>query len=297
MDIDTRFATRLDTVDDVPEPFRTVLKDFPSRESIRLLVYAPGLSTIDEKSSAITSEVIPAEVTPATVLAVTTQGWLVASLEPDGDVGVEKCDFSDTLFFELTSILLSGQLRICFASAGTGKSAIVQFNTVVEGLYREAIELMLDSIDQRPAPAAETDRDAALISETWPIKFSTEAQRYQPKGQRLLAATHWLAIMDAFQRELFPAGALLVAERALVLISQLQSGDPRKFGGIITYFPLARVSDFHLSRQDRFGVLALQVHAMHGGQKLEIMFPSNDESAVSEAIKHASIAKRQTKNS
>ena len=39
---DTRFATKLDSIDDVPEPMRGVLVEkVPSPESIRLLVHAP----------------------------------------------------------------------------------------------------------------------------------------------------------------------------------------------------------------------------------------------------------------
>jgi hypothetical protein len=206
---------------------------------------------------------------------------------------VEKCNFSDTLFLELTSILLLGQLKIYFAAVGTTYSAIMRFDTVEEELYREAICLMLIGIDQKRAPLVENDRDVALISEAWPITMRVEAQRYPPKGQRLLAATQWAAIIGGFERELSPAGALLVTERELVLISEektsprLHGGDLHQFGGIITYFPLVRLADFHVSHHERFGVLALQVHATHGGETLEIVFPTDHENAVSEAMEQA----------
>lgn len=277
MDIDTRFPTKLDSISDAPHPLRTALVDnFPLNESVRLLVHAPA-STGDEK-------------TPATVLAVTNNGWLVASETEDGGVSVEKSNFSDTLFFELTSILLLGQLKIYFAAVGTAYSSIIRFDTVGEELYREAIDLMLNGIDQTPAPAADNDRDAALISEDWPIQFRNEAQRYWPKGQRLLAATQWPAVIGGFQRELSPAGALLVTKRELVLISEEKAsprkhaGDLHKFGGIITYFPLGRLEDLHVSHHEPFSVLALQVHATHGGEKLEITFPSDHEKTVSKAM-------------
>jgi hypothetical protein len=125
---------------------------------------------------------------------------------------------------------------------------------------------------------------------TWPVKFRNEAERYWPKGRRLLAATQWSAIVDGFRRELCPAGALLVTERELVLIreekrsARRHRGDFQEFGGIITYFPLVRLLDFHVSYHGRFGVLALRVHAVHGGEKLEIVFPVDHESAVSKAL-------------
>jgi hypothetical protein len=63
----------------------------------------------------------------------------------------------------------------------------------------------------------------------------------------------------------------------------------------ITYFPLARLADFHVGRQDRFGVLALYVDASHGGERLEILFPSDHERAVSEAMEQMrSLKTRET---
>lgn len=154
----------------------------------------------------------------------------------------------------------------------------------------DASRLSHGSVDRTPAPAADDDRDSASISETWPIHFRNEAQRYRPKGQRLLAATQWPAVIGGFQRELSPAGALLVTKRELVLISEEKTsprqhvGDLHRFGGIITYFPLAQLSDFQLSYHERFEILALQVHATRGGEKLEIIFPYDREKAVSEAM-------------
>jgi len=108
--------------------------------------------------------------------------------------------------------------------------------------------------------------------------------------QRLLTAIQWPAIFGGFQRELAPAGALLASVRELVLISEEPrsprqlTGDLHEFGGIITFFPRARLADFHVSHHERFGVLALQVHAAHGGEKLEIVFPSGDERSLSKAM-------------
>jgi hypothetical protein len=281
MNIDARFPTKLDAIQDTPEPLRkALLENFPARESVRFLVHAPLFSTSDERSS-------------ATVLAVTSDGWLVASEPEDGGVSVQKSKFSDTLLLELTSILLWGQLKIHFVTAGKADIAILRFDTVGEELYRDAIDLMLDGIDQTLAPSVEVDSDrgSTLISESWPIHFRNEAQRYQPKGQRLLAATQWPAVIDGFRRELSPACALLVTEREFVLIADQKlsprqhAGDLHHFGGIITYIPIAQLRDFQLSQHERFDVLAFQVHAKHGEEKLEIIFPADHERAVSEIMK------------
>jgi len=284
MEIDTRFPTKLGAISDAPEPLRSALVEIlPAKEPMRLLVHAPAFSSVDEKS-------------PATLLAVTSNGWFVAAEIENGGSTAEKSNFSDTLFLELTSALLFGQLKIYFAAVGTSYSATIKFDTVGEELYREAIDLLLAGIDPTLATAAEKDRNEALLFVTWPLKLRDEAKRYSPKGQRLLSALQWPAISDAFRRELAPAGALLITERELVLISEEKSsprklaGDLHEFGGIITFFPRVRLADFHVSHHERFAVLALQVHSAHGGEKLEFIFPSAEEKAVSKALERVLVA-------
>jgi hypothetical protein len=105
----------------------------PSEEPVRLLVYAPALA-MEERS-------------PATMLAVTDKSWLVASEIEGGGASIENSDFGDTLFIELASILLFGQLKIHFARVGTSYSATTIFEAVGEDLYREAVDIMLCGID------------------------------------------------------------------------------------------------------------------------------------------------------
>jgi hypothetical protein len=284
MEIDTRFPTKLNTVYDAPESFRSALvESLPPSEPIHLLVHAPAFTAGDEKS-------------PATVLAVANNGWLVVSETEDGSATVQKSDFRDTLFLELTSILLFGQLRIAFAAVDTSRSVAIKFDTAEDELYREAIDLMLAGIDPALTGVADKDRTQARAFRDWPMKVRNEAQRYCPKGQRLLAAVEWRAIFGSSQEQLAPAGALLITERELVVISDEQNSaaerppetpaeEPKEtIGGIITFVPRVRLVDFQVSHQESFDVLALQLHAAHGGEKLEIIFPSDDEQAVSRAM-------------
>jgi hypothetical protein len=286
MEIDTRFPTKLDTVSDAPEPLRSALvESLPSGEPVRLLVHAPAFSTEDEKL-------------PATVLAVTNTGWVVASETERGGASIDKSDFNDTLFFELKSILLSGQLKISFAAANTSRSVTIKFETVEDEFYRAAIELMLVGIDPALAGVGEKDRNEASMLEGWPMKVRNEAQRYWPSGQRFLAAINWPAIFDASQGQLAPHGALLITERELVVISEEKDSliehspkapsavEPKEdFGGIITLVPRLRLADFNVSHQEGFDVLALQIQTAHGGEKLEIIIPSDNEKAVTAAMK------------
>jgi hypothetical protein len=300
MKIDTRFPTKLDTVSDAPEPLRSELvKSLPAKDPVRLIVHAPAFPTGDEKS-------------PATLLAVTNNGRLVASETEDGGAALVTSDFSNTLFFELTSILLLGQLIIYFSEAGKAHSVTINFERVEDEFYHEAIDLMLAGIDPARPAVAEKDRNETSMFEAWPMRFQNEAQRYWPRGQRLLAAIQW----PANQQQLAPAGALLMTERELVLISEGKKssaelspagssaeepnetssapvppqavnptdtvsgpGNVYEFAEIITFVPRVRLADFQVSHQDS-GVLTLQLQASDGGEKLEITFPSDHENAV-----------------
>src|SRR6202162_2348884 len=170
MKTDTRFPTKLHTVSDAPEPLRSELvKSLHSNEPVRLLVHAPAFATGDQKS-------------PATVLTVTNNGWLVALETEDGGAALVRSDFSNTLFFELTSILLLGQLIIAFSEAGNAHSVTINFERVEDEYYHEAIDLMLAGIDPARTAVAGKDPNETSMFETWPMKFRNEAQRYWPRA-------------------------------------------------------------------------------------------------------------------
>jgi hypothetical protein len=282
MEIDTRFPTKLPSVSEAPEPFRSALgESFPSGEPARLLLYNPAFQTEDEKL-------------PANVLAVTNTGWLLASTTEEGGVALEKSNFSDTLFLELEPVLLECELRIFFAVEDTPRSVVIRFDTVGEDLYREAIDLILAGIDPKLVGSAEPDhQDEAPVLEDWPLKIRNEARRFWPGGQRLVDAIHWPPVFDESRRQLAPAGALLITQRELVVVSdeKKSSEEPlsadeleESFAGIITFIPRVRLAGFQVSRQEQISVLALQVKAAHGGETLEHAFPSADETAVAKAM-------------
>jgi hypothetical protein len=283
MEIDSRFPTRLNTVSDAPQLFHAALaENLSTDESIRFLVYAPAFATETDK-------------TPATVLVVTGKGWLVALQNEEGGVAVQKSDFSETLLLELKSILLLGQLRISFAAADTSYSVAVKFDAVGDEFYIEAADLILGGID--PALAGTGDKDRHAVFESWPMKVRNEAQRYLPKEQRLLAAVHWPSLFDGQQQQLAPAGALLITEREVVVLSggEKPSREPvaetfleeqleETIGEVVTFVPRVRLKDFQVIHQDGIDTLSLQIRAAHGSEKLEIRFSPENGKAISEAM-------------
>jgi hypothetical protein len=296
MEIDPRFPTKLSTISDAPEPLRSALAaSLPSGESTGLLVHAPAFATGDEK-------------TPATVLTVTNNSWLVAS-ETEGDgATVEKAKFSDTLYLELKSVLLLGQLRICFAAVDKSNSVTIRFETVEDHFYREAIDLILAGIDPALTGTVEEGRNEASMFEGWPMKIRNEAQRYWPRGQQFLAAIQWRAVSGGPQGQPAPAGALLATQRELVVIleekefltersPETPSADESKaiFGGIITFIPRVRLKDFQVGHRENFGVLTLQVGGAHREEKVEVIFPTEIEKAVSNAMEQMALSRGSAK--
>ena len=117
METNTDYPRKLESISEVPEQFSEAVRSHLSAiDAVRLLLYAPSASVGDEE-------------VPATVLVVTDDGWLVASENEDSGSSVEQCKFNDTLFLELTSIVLWGQLKIDFASTGTSYAAVMRFRT------------------------------------------------------------------------------------------------------------------------------------------------------------------------
>jgi len=281
MNIDTRFASKAENVDETPEPFRRHLrKHLKPNEQASFLVYAPAYTSVEKF--------------PATVLAVTDQRWLIFEGEEDESVSVSEAAFDDTLLVELTEILLFGRLKIDFASGGEAQSSAVQFNTSMDKLYREAVQLVLNGIE-RPLPLThDADSGQTTLSlPEWPLKFRNYILESVSQGRRVLFATHWPAVSAGFRRELAPAAAFVITESEIILVADPPAGhlfEPRednKYGRIVTYFPLVRLAQHRISRHEQFSLLELEAHASHGGEKLQIMFPSSHESEVSELIDRA----------
>jgi hypothetical protein len=280
MRADDRFATRADTVEATPEPFRgALLQRLSARDSIRLLAFNPSYTSQGVRS-------------PATLLTLTDRRWLLVADDEEGATDVVECDFDDTLLVELTEILLYGQLKIDFVAGGTVGACIIEFNTVTDKLYREAAHHILRGIEGGTAAAPSEEPAAVAVIETWPIMFRSAVQSTLPEGSDPVAAVQWEAVYGGFRRELSPAAALLATDRELLLISEERAWvrGPRqaKYGHIATYFPLVRLASFGLRRHERFSILDLEMHASHGGETLHILFPPEREQDVAQVVECAS---------
>jgi hypothetical protein len=279
MDTEDRFATRANRVEETPEPFRGVLRDRLSpRDKVLLLAFSPASTSQGVRS-------------PATLLALTDRFWLVVSDDIDGGADVAGCPYDDTLLVELTEILLYGQLKIDHVARGMPRACAIEFNTVTEDLYREAVRLILRGIEGGSSSADPDEPGAGPSLEGWPIKFRSAATETLPEDRRLTAAARWPAVYGGFRRELAPAAALVATDRELVLISEerawVRGPQLAKYGHIATYVPLVRLARADFRRHDRFGILGLEMHASHGGETLEVLFPLDQAEEIARVVECA----------
>jgi hypothetical protein len=279
METDDRFATRANRVEETPEPFRgTLLGHLSPQESIRLLAFSLAYTSLGVRS-------------PATLLTLTDRRWLLVSDDEDGRTAVAESGFDDTLLIELTEILLYGRLKIDFVSGGKAQACAIEFNIVSDKHYREAVRLILRGVEGESATAACGEARSVPSLEAWPIQFRNAVLESLPEGRLPLAAVQWPAVYGGFRRELAPAAAILTTDRELVLISEERAwaGGPGqvKYGTIATYLPLARLARYRFRPHERFSILDLEIHASHGGETLQILFPPDLEEAVADVMECA----------
>jgi hypothetical protein len=270
-----RFAGRFTSVEETPEPFRHVLLEriWP-HESVRLLVHSPP-------------DLILGARRPGTLLTVTDRRWLIVYENADESATVAESSFADTLLVELTTILLYGRLKLDYVAEGAGRCAAVEFNTVWDEYYREATYLVLKSIDDAPRGPASDRQQVLNLLEDWPLKFLNAALRCLPPGHCLREAVHWPAVYGKWHRELVTAAALLLTNRAVLLISEEKAKwwqrfrEGAKYGQITTYIPLVRLAHFGLCEREGFGLLGIEIGTSLGKEELHVPVPLTQVSAIS----------------
>jgi hypothetical protein len=265
-----RFSSTLKTLDEVPEPFKRIaLQSLSPQHNIQLLVWGPASKTIRSES-------------PATLLSVTDRGWLVVAGVQNANIAIACCDFANTLLIELTSILLYGRLKIVYVNENRNESISIEFNTVMQKPYQEAVQLLLEGINGVSSEFLVVDNQSKSMLNVLPFKFQNAVFEYKPRSQKILSVLHWSAIFSEsrwIQHELNPQAVLVLTERELIFISEekawswFQSRRANKYGQIVTYCHLSRLEGFELGKHRQMGSLDLEIRSLQSSEKLRINFP------------------------
>jgi hypothetical protein len=276
-----QFPSSAESIFELSSPFRDVLIERVSgRENVKHLIYSPAFGTAKFK-------------TLASVLCITDRRWLIVTCEDDGSTAVAECTYDSTLLVELTLILLYGQLKIDFVEDHKVTAGMLHFNAVMQHIYSEAIQYILDAIDGKENVAMTAGGVQRAVFADWPLKFRNFSIIYMPKKSELSDGACWTEIRGGFGRELAPAAALLVTDRHIVVVAEEKNASwfqfrrHAKYGAIITYFPLNRLAGFRIERRPRFCILELEGYEGHGGERLEIIFPPDRQEAVERVMAKA----------
>lgn len=281
-----RFPSKLKSPIEAPDPLRgALLQAFKPDDSVQLMIFGPASKTPGRRSA-------------ATVLAILDSEWIFASAGAETDMPVvTRCRFSDTLMATFTTILLCGRLEIDFAAEGGAQHVLMEFNTVMDHLYRQALQLLLDGVDgTSPTPAVDDQHSRDLLKPLM-LRLQNAVGQAVPRGQSVQALVHWPAVFNdrrgLFRRELSPAAALVLTNREIILVSDEKAGtwfQPDKidkYGSIATYIPLSRLRCFGTSVHDRLDTLDLDVGVEHGYAKVKVEFPRGLESELLAFVEQA----------
>lgn len=285
-----RFASKLNSVDEAPEPLCGAMQAaLNSGDAARLLIFGPAFTSLGQTSV-------------ATLLAVLDQEWIVVSGTEASQLQVHRARFADTLLAELTLVLLKGRLKFIYAAGGGTRPALMEFNTVTELLYTEAMRLVLDGVEGVANAGAVADDHLNTLLDGAPMKFGSAARRFRPPAQPVLALRHWPAVMEKrrvwLQRELAPAAMMMLTECELIFIAEEKTrsgariGRAGKYGYIVTYCPLSRLQSWQIEASETVAVLGLSVHSPQGGETVRLEFPREEEHHVAAMLESRSAAHR-----
>jgi hypothetical protein len=282
----SRFSSQIKSPDLVPEPFRgALLAALNPGVCVRLLIQTPPADSPTLRHGPM-------------LLAITDRGWICLEQTPASTITVSMSDFAATVRAELGGVLLAGTFRISFADGPQVRSVALEFNTVMERLYWQALQLLLHGIAGHPPAAAVRREDDLSVIKPLPLKFFYSVWNHTPPDEHVRAIAHWPAAVATyhrwFQRELAPEAMFALGERELIFIAEekarlsLRIGRENKYGDIATYLPFSRLREFRFpASAGPLGRLELTVGAGGASETLVVEFPAGHRQPIQEIIERA----------
>lgn len=275
------FATRAESIKDVPELFKTALiPHLDQSGGIRSIIVGPSFKTLGER-------------TPATLLVITSSHWLLLSDDESGNIFVAKASYGQTLLLELTHVLLYGELKIHFAQDGELKIATSHFNTVMMELYREAIDLILEGMNGIKMGTANKHPAEPMVNSNWPRHFWFAVPNNLPGERGIQHTVYWPAVYGGFHREIAPAAVMAVTNLEIVLISEekawARSLQNQKMGTVATYVPFSRLKSVRVEVEERVAMIDLELEIGQGTEMLKFAFPPDHKTDVEKAVAVANL--------
>ena len=257
--MESAFSKRLNGLEAARVPFRqALLERLGEAGEADLLIFTP------ENQNAKMN-------TPASVLAIWSNGWLLIVETPAGGTTTVEADFAHTLSLELTGILLYGQLSITYAQDAALKHAVIVFNTVKIDIYSEATERILRGTRGLSGSAGRHTREDGPGVEKLPFKFRSALYDSTPPGEHVQALLSWPMVVSQAhhfeeQHELANAGILVLTEHTLLIIrEELSKGyfwikNRPHYGKITAFIPLLRLRGHSLRYVEDSSLMQISLH-------------------------------------
>ncbi len=279
-------------MEEAPEPLRSAMSAaLEGGQRLQLMIFGPAAKTLGQCS-------------PATLLAVLDDEWVLVSGAEEMPPRLARAAFVDTMLVELTVILLYGRLKLDYATDGVTQSAMIEFNAVMERVYREAARQVLDGMSGVRGTIPIEDRSLNALLQGTPLRFWNAVHEFRPLSQRVLAARPWPAVRGRarrwFERELAPQAMLVLTERELILISDektwswLRVGRSDKYGDVVTYCPLSRLESYRVRANDRLAQLELEIRAAGGGETIRVEFPPAQQQSIGDLMEQVMAQRCET---
>lgn len=290
-----RFSFALKDRDDIREPFHTALEKLPS-DKTEFCVFTPSLATTEGETS-------------PSLLVVGSQKWHLFNEYIPGETSHVSSDYSDILLVEMTVVLLLGRLKVDYAARGEVRTAVIEFNTVMEPFYHEAAQQLLDHMKGTAGgPPVKRDTDLEFMHSV-PLKFRNSILRFMPPSEHVHSLIYWPAILvqrsGLIESELSPETALVLSDREILVVNEeklipeeraghrFRIGLVNKHGSIAVHGLLSRLAEF------RFGGVADSVTLdliFRAGPAIEIItltLPRELKGAVLDLLRAALRRKRE----
>lgn len=273
----TGFPERLTNLEAARDPFRQALHEaLGAADDGDLLIYTPA----DENAQANT---------PAGVLAVTSTGWLWIEETVSGGTATTAVDFAQTLWVELTGLLLYGSLTIAYAEGANLHRRTIVFSTTRIGYYGEAAERIVRGTRGLSGDTGRHTRQSAPGIEKLSFKFRSALYDVTPPGESVQVLINWPMVAGSAgfwsKCELANAGFMVLTEHTLLVVrEELSEGhfwlkrNPH-YGKITAFVPLQRLCGYTLCDAGNPSLIRISLHLADGTveDELNVNLPSSLE--------------------
>lgn len=312
------FAYRVKACDDLDGALRDAIQPhLEPGDPLQMILFAPAQSVLQkhETDGWRPGFLLPWEITPERTLVLTSRQLIVASTQRSAGqnrevrlfgesaappaattsepVEIASIPFSDMLYLEAGSILLSSWTEITWVCEGRLERTRIHYNTVCRGLFEELIARIRQGLLPPGTPVLSTERPAAEgleLLESMPFKFKNLIPlRLLLPGEKIRAAVFrpsiWKKEGFLFNRHLAPKMALVRTDDYLILAQEDLTADEDTYGLIAQFCPLSRLRCAEL--QESAGGLELALILTQRGVECQLrhLFQSDARAPLQAALR------------